>query len=551
MAITSFPVAEPKPQGRTAAAESPAARTPELKLIAGKKSPIDEKIDELRTKRAKLQQGGGKQRIEKQHAAGKLNARERIAGLVDRNSFQEIGLFAKHRATLFGMADKESPADGVVTGCAMIDGRAVHLASQDFTVLGGAAGEVHCAKIVEMMQLSLKTGSPFVFINDSGGARVQEGIDSLAGYASVFYNNVMLSGTVPQISIICGPCAGGAAYSPALTDFIIQTKRAQLFITGPQVIKQVTGEVVTAEDLGGPASQMNRSGVVHLIAEDDEGALALGRRLLSFLPSNNLEEAPRLPYDLALESDPELNFAVPTKAKLAYDVRTVVKRILDYRDFFEIQPGFAANVVIGFGRIQGRTVGIVANQPSVLAGVLDIDSSDKIARFVRFCNAFNIPLLTFVDTPGFLPGVEQEYGGIIRHGAKILFAYSAATIPKITVVLRKAYGGAYIAMCCKDLGADRVVEWPTAEIAVMGAEGAAEIVFRHEIDAAADKTQRRNELIDLYRKTFSNPYVSAGRRLVDDIIEPSETRKYLAQALEALHSKRELRPPKKHGLIPL
>lgn len=548
MAVNSLPAIGSE-QVETNASAEPCPS--ELQLVTAKSIPIDDRIAELRKKRSAIEQGGGKKRIEKQHAAGKRTARERIAGLVDSGSFQEIGLFAKHRATLFGMAGKETAADGVVTGCAKVDGRPVHLASQDFTVLGGAAGEVHCAKIVEMMQLSLKTGSPFVFINDSGGARVQEGIDSLAGYAGVFYNNVMLSGTVPQISIICGPCAGGAAYSPALTDFIIQTKRGQLFITGPQVIKQVTGEVVTAEDLGGPASQMNRSGVVHLIAEDDEGALALCRRLLSFLPSNNMEETPRLPYSVALESDPELNRAVPTDPKIAYDVRTVVKRLLDHQDFFEIQPGFAANVVIGFGRIQGRSVGIVANQPSVLAGVLDIDSSDKIARFVRFCNAFNMPLLTFVDTPGFLPGVEQEYGGIIRHGAKILFAYSAATVPKITVVLRKAYGGAYIAMCCKDLGADRVVEWPTAEIAVMGAEGAAEIVFRHEIDAAEDKVQRRAELIDLYRKTFSNPYVSAGRRLVDDIIEPADTRKYLAMALDALHAKRELRPPKKHGLIPL
>jgi methylmalonyl-CoA carboxyltransferase large subunit len=550
MAVSLILATAPKQVGRTGA-NATIAPAPELKLVTANKTPSDEKIDELRKKRADLQQGGGKQRIEKQHAGGKLTARERVASLVDGGSFQEIGLFAKHRAMLFGMAEKETPADGVVTGCATIAGRLVHLASQDFTVLGGAAGEVHCAKIVEMMHLSLKTGSPFVFINDSGGARVQEGIDSLAGYASVFYNNVMLSGVVPQVSIICGPCAGGAAYSPALTDFIIQTKRGQLFITGPQVIKQVTGEVVTAEDLGGAASQMNRSGVVHLIAEDDEGALALCRRLLSFLPSNNMEETPQLPYPGTLDSDPELNHAVPTEAKTAYDVRLVVKRILDHHDLFEIQPGFAANVVIGFGRLQGRTVGIVANQPSVLAGVLDINASDKIARFVRFCNAFNIPLLTLVDTPGFLPGVEQEYGGIIRHGAKILFAYSAATVPKITLVLRKAYGGAYIAMCCKDLGADRVIEWPTAEIAVMGAEGAAEIVFRHEIDAAEDKTQRRNDLIELYRKTFSNPYVSAGRRLVDDIIEPAETRKYLAQAFEALHAKRELRPPKKHGLIPL
>jgi methylmalonyl-CoA carboxyltransferase large subunit len=525
--------------------------TPELKLVTEQKTTIDQRIAELRHKRTQIEQGGGKQRIAKQHAAGKLTARERVEELVDQASFQEIGLFAKHRSTYFGMAEKDLPADGVVTGCATVDGRLVHLASQDFTVAGGAAGEVHCAKITEMMQLSLKTGSPFVFINDSGGARVQEGIDSLAGYASVFYNNTLLSGTVPQISVICGPCAGGAAYSPALTDFIIQTKRGRMFITGPQVIKQVTGEVVTDEQLGGPAAQMNRSGVVHLIAEDDPGALSLCRRLLGFLPSNNLEEAPRLPYNLPRETDPVLNDTIPPDSKVAYDVRAVISRVLDYRDFFEIQPGFAANVVIGFGRIQGRTVGIVANQPCVLAGVLDIDASDKVARFVRFCNAFNTPLVTFVDTPGFLPGIEQEYGGIIRHGAKMLFAYSAATVPKITIVLRKAYGGAYIAMCSKELGADRVVAWPTAEIAVMGAEGAAEIVFRHEIDAAESKEHRRKELIDLYRNTFANPYVSAGRRLVDDIIEPAETSKYLAQALAAVSSKRELRPSKKHGLIPL
>jgi methylmalonyl-CoA carboxyltransferase large subunit len=515
------------------------------------KKTMDEKVASLSAKRAKLELGGGQTRIDKQHASGKLTARERIAKLTDPGSFQEIGLFARHRATFFGMADKEMPADGVVTGCASVDGRQIHLASQDFTVGGGAAGETHNDKVVDMMKLSLKTGSPFVFINDSGGARVQEGTDSLSGYARVFYNNVMLSGTVPQISLICGPCAGGAVYSPALTDFIIQTQQARLFITGPLVIKQVTGEVVSAEELGGPQAHMNHSGVVHLIARDDEDAAQLCRRLLSFMPSNNLEDPPRLPFNLAIESDPELNKIVPVDNKAGYDVRSVITRILDYQDFLEIQSGYAANIVIGFGRLQGRPVGIIANQPNCMAGVLDINASDKGARFIRFCNAFNIPLVTFVDVPGFLPGVEQEYGGIIRHGAKLLFAYSAATVPKITIVLRKAYGGAYIAMCSKDLGADRVIAWPTAEIAVMGADGAAEIVFRHEIDAAEDKAAKRKELVQEYRDTFSNPFVAAGRRLVDDIIEPSETRKYLASALESLHAKRELRPSKKHGLIPL
>jgi methylmalonyl-CoA carboxyltransferase large subunit len=516
-----------------------------------KKKTIEDKIAELNAKRAELELGGGKERIERQHASGKLGARERIERLVDRGSFEEIGLFSRHRATYFGMAEKELPADGVVTGCATIDGRLVHLASQDFTVAGGAAGETHCNKVADMMAMSQKTGSPFVFINDSGGARVQEGIDSLAGYARVFYHNVMLSGTVPQISLICGPCAGGAAYSPALTDFVIQTEHARMFITGPQVIKQVTGEEVSAEELGGPQSQMHYSGVVHLIARDDDEAIELCRRLLSFLPTNNLEDPPRQQFSGKLRTDTEMNGIVPMDAKVAYDVRDVIVRVVDNEDFLEIQPTFAANMVIGFGRLQGRPVGIVANQPCVLAGALDIDASDKSARFVRFCNAFNIPLLTFVDVPGFLPGVEQERGGIIRHGAKLLFAYSAATVPKITVVLRKAYGGAYIAMCSKGLGADRVVAWPTAEIAVMGAEGAAEIVFRREIDAAEDQAARRKELVEEYRETFSNPYVAAGRRLVDDVIEPAETRRYVARALESLHSKRELRPQKKHGLIPL
>jgi methylmalonyl-CoA carboxyltransferase large subunit len=512
---------------------------------------MEERITALREKRVAVENGGGEKRIEKQHAQGKLTARERVEKLVDPKSFQEIAAFAQHRATLFGMGDKDLPADGVVTGCARIDGRLVHLASQDFTVLGGAAGEVHSDKCVEMMKASLKTGSPFIFINDSGGARIQEGIDALGGYARVFYNNVMLSGTVPQISLICGPCAGGAVYSPALTDFIIQTKQAQLFITGPSVIKQVTGEAVTADALGGPVAQMNYSGVVHFVAENDEDAVFICRRLLSFLPSNNLEDPPLLQYEFAMEDDESLNGIVPVEGKRSYDVREILTRVLDHNDFMEVQPGFAPNIVIGFGRIQGRSIGIVANQPSVLAGALDINASDKAARFIRFLNAFNIPIVSFVDVPGFLPGVQQEYGGIIRHGAKMLFAYSAATSPKVTVVLRKAYGGAYIAMCCKDLGADRVLAWPTAEVAVMGAEGAAEIVFRKEIDAAEDKKAKRQELIDLYRDAFSNPYVAAGRRLVDDVIEPSQTRRALAQALQALETKREMRPSKKHGLIPL
>jgi methylmalonyl-CoA carboxyltransferase large subunit len=508
-------------------------------------------IEALRKKKALLQQGGGPERLAKQKEQGKLTARERIEGLVDAGSFEEFGLFAQHGKVQFGMADREVPADGVVTGAASVDGRLIHLASQDFTVLGGSAGEVHSLKVADVMERSLKTGSPFVFLNDSGGARVQEGIDSLSGYGKVFYTNVLLSGTVPQISLICGPCAGGAAYSPALTDFIIQTRQAQMFITGPQVIKQVTGEQITAEALGGPDAHMQHSGVIHFIAENDQEALHLCRRLLSFLPSNNLEEPPRLPTEGDIDPNPELTSIVPIEPKQGYDIRRIITGVVDGGDFLEVQAGHAMNMVVGFARLLGRTIGIIANQPSVLAGAIDTHAATKAARFIRFCNAFNIALITFVDVPGFLPGVQQEYGGIIRHGAKLLFAYSAATVPKIQVILRKSYGGAHVAMCSRDLGADRVFAWPTAEVAVMGAEGAVEIVFRKEMDEAADRAARRAELIEKYRSTFATPYVAAGRRLVDDIIEPADTRKHLAQALEYLQTKRDHRPPKKHGLIPL
>ncbi len=512
---------------------------------------MEEKVAELRRRREAVCLGGGADKLAKQRQSGKLTARERIEQLTDAGSFDEVGQFATHRSTLFGMQGKLLPADGVVTGAAAVAGRLVHVASQDFSVAGGSAGEMHSIKIAETMREALRTGSPFICINDSGGARVQEGIGALSGYGKVFNANVLLSGVVPQISLICGPCAGGAAYSPALTDFIIQTRQAQLFITGPQVIKQVTGEDVTAEQLGGPDAHMTRSGVTHFIAEDDRHALLLCRKLLSFLPSNNLEDPPRVEGDATVEPDPVLQTLVPEDSKKSYDVRRVIAQVVDGGDFFEVQSGFATNIVIGLARVTGATVGVIANQPLVQAGALDIDASNKASRFIRFCNAFNIPLLTFVDVPGFLPGLAQEYGGIIRHGAKMLHAYASSTVPKITVLLRKAYGGAYLAMCGKDLGADRVFAWPCAEVAVMGAEGAAEIVFRKEIDQAKNRAEKRRELIEHYRETFSNPYVAAAQGLVDAVIEPALTRRHVAQALEYLRVKREPRPHKKHGLMPL
>jgi len=514
------------------------------------KLTMQERTAELLEHRAAIEKGGGEARQEKQHAQGKLTARERVLALLDPGTFEETGMFARHQSTYFGLDHADLPADGVVTGEGAVLGRPVHVASQDFTVAGGSAGEIHSNKVAAMLRASLGTGTPFVFINDSGGARVQEGIGSLAGYGRVFYNNVLLSGVVPQISIIAGPCAGGAAYSPALTDFIIQTRQAHMFITGPNVIAQVTGEQVTSDQLGGADTHMARSGVTHFVAEDDEQAILIAKKLLSFLPQNNSEDPPIVDPDHVVEPDPGLAEVIPASEKKGYDVREVILRLVDHQDFLEVQAGYAANIVVGFARITGRTVGIVANQPQVLSGVLDINASDKGSRFVRFCDAFNIPLLTLVDVPGFLPGVTQEHDGIIRHGAKLLYAYSAATVPKVTVILRKAYGGAYVAMCSKDLAADKVLAWPTAEIAVMGAEGAAEIVFRREIAEAEDPEARREELVDEYRATFSTPYVAAARGLVDDIIDPARTREHVSRALEMLVSKRSIRPAKKHGLSP-
>lgn len=512
------------------------------------------KIEELRKKRAALYLGGGEERIRKHHESGKYTARERLAMLFEPDTFQETHLFMKHRCTHFGLADKEFPAEGVVTGHGIVDGRPVYVASQDFTVAGGSVGEATARKICEVMDGALKTGDPFIFINDGGGARIQEGVDSLSGYGKIFYRNVELSGVVPQISIIAGPCAGGAAYSPALTDFIIQVRHeGQLYITGPQVIKEVTGEEITPEQLGGVESHAHYSGVVHFIAETGPDAISIARRLLSFLPSNNTEDPPFYAelHDAEITANEALNHIVPENPRESYDMHRVITQVVDRGDFMEVQEHFAPNIIIGFARLDGRTIGVVANQPQNRAGVLDIDSSDKASRFIRFCNAFNIPLVTFVDVPGFLPGIQQEYGGIIRHGAKMIFAYAAATVPKLTVIVRKAYGGAYLAMCSKDMGADRVCAWPSAEIAVMGAEGAVNILYRKEIGGAENPDEEKKKRAAEYRETFANPYIAAARGYLDDIIEPADTRAYLATSLEILRAKRELRPQKKHGLIPL
>ncbi len=514
-------------------------------------------IEELRRLREQALRGDPAA-IQKQHMKGKLTARERIELLIDPGSFIELDMFVKHRATEFGMDKKVALGDGVVTGIAKVDGRSVVVIAQDFTFMGGSLGEMHAAKIVKAMSIALETGVPIIFLNDSGGARIQEGVDSLKGYGEVFYMNVMASGVVPQIAAIMGPCAGGAVYSPALMDFVIMTRKTSFaFITGPRVVKAVTGEDIDEFGLGGAEVHAYKSGFAHLIAEDDKHAIELIKKLLSYIPQNNMEDPPYVPTgDDPERRDYELDDLVPEEPTKVYDVRDVIERVFDLGTFFEIMPHFAPNAVIGFARLNGRSVCVVANNPAHLGGVLDIDSSDKIARFVMFCDSFNIPIITFVDTPGYLPGVDQEHRGIIRHGAKVLYAYSEATVPKLTVILRKAYGGAYIAMGSKHLGADFVVAWPTAEIAVMGPEGAAEIIWRKELEKLApqERAEMLKKLAQQYREKFANPYVAASRGYVDAVIEPNETRPILIRALEFLLTKREIRPgrvPKKHGIPPV
>jgi acetyl-CoA carboxylase carboxyltransferase component len=497
---------------------------------------------------------GGEERVRRHRAQGKLTARERLETFFDAGSFVEIDPFVTHRVTTFGMGERRIPGDGVVTGWGEVDGRPVCAFAQDSTVFGGALGEAHAEKIVKIMETAKKAGVPVVGLNDSGGARIQEGVMSLGGYGEVFFRNVTLSGVVPQLSVVLGPCAGGAVYSPAITDFIIMVEgQGEMFITGPDVIRAVTGEEVTAEDLGGAVPHGTLSGVSHLSAPSDREALELTRRLLGYLPLNNLEESPLVPVREPVESmRADLLKIVPEDSNAPYDVHEVIHRVLDLESFLEIQPGWAPNIVLGFARLGGRAVGVVANQPSVLAGTLDIQASSKAARFVRFCDAFNLPLITLVDVPGFLPGTSQEHGGIIRHGAKLLYAYAEATVPKLTVILRKAYGGAYDVMCSKHLGGDLNLAWPTAEIAVMGADGAVNILFRRELDAAGPERETiRAKLVGDYQAEFLNPYLAAERGYIDDVIDPAETRGRLLNGLRLLAPKREDRPPRKHGNIPL
>lgn len=514
---------------------------------------VDPKIEELRRLREESHQGGGAARIQRQREKGKMTAHERIDLLLDKGSFREMDAFVVHEETNFGMDEKQILGDSVVTGWGTINGRLVYVFSQDFTVFGGSLGLAHAQKVVKIMDMALKNGAPIIGLNDSGGARIQEGVDSLGGYAEIFLRNTLASGVVPQLSAIMGPCAGGAVYSPALTDFIFMVKdTSHMFITGPDVVKTVTGEEVTFEELGGAMTHNARSGVAHMAANSEADCLYLMRELLSYLPANNMEDPPFKPtQDDSLRTESALDKLVPDSANKPYDIKDAIHLIMDDGEFFEIQEHFAQNIVVGFARLGGHSVGIVANQPMVLAGVLDINASEKAGRFVRFCDAFNIPLIVFEDVPGFLPGLDQEYGGIIRHGAKLLYAFCEATVPKITVVTRKAYGGAYCVMNSKHIRADLNLAWPTAEIAVMGPEGAVNIIFRRELADAEDPEQRREELVAEYRERFANPYSAAQKGYIDDVIEPHETRPRLINALNMLQNKRDDNPPKKHGNIPL
>src|SRR5437763_478034 len=514
---------------------------------------LEQKLQELKRRDQLADEGGGPERRERQHKEGKMSARERIEFLLDEGTFEETDRFVTHRANDFGLSERKYYGDGFITGYGRIEGRLVFVFAQDFTVFGGTLSETNAAKIVKIMDMAMKVGAPVIGLNDSGGARIQEGVMSLAGYADIFLRNTLASGVIPQISAIMGPCGGGAVYSPAITDFIVMVdKTSYMFVTGPDVIKTVTHEEVTKEQLGGAATHNETSGVAHFLAHDDAECLSMLRELLSFIPSNNLDDPPRKACtDPTDRADAALDTIIPAQSNLPYDIKDVIGAIVDDGYFFEVHEHYAKNIVVGFARMNGSSVGIVANQPAFLAGTLDINASVKGARFVRFCDGFNIPLITFEDVPGFLPGTQQEYGGIIRHGAKLLFAFAEATVPKLTVITRKAYGGAYCVMASKHIRTDVNYAWPTAEIAVMGPEGAVDIVYKHELDRAANRETLRKEKIDEFRERFASPYVAAERGYVDAVIQPRDTRKKLIQALEMLETKRDKNPPKKHGNIPL
>jgi len=515
---------------------------------------VAEKIEQLKEKRKKVAEMGGEARIEKQHAKGKLSARERLDLLFDNRTFREIDAFVKHRSTNFDMKDLEIESDGVITGHGLVNGRPVFAFSQDFTSRGGSLGEMNATKICKIMDLALKAGVPIVGLNDSGGARVEEGVDALKGYGEIFFRNSRASGVIPQISAIMGPCAGGAVYSPAMTDFVFMVKKtSHMFITSPYVIKTVTGEETTFEELGGAMVHNSKSGNAHFACENDTETIEQIIELLDYLPNNNMDEVPQMEMgDDPQRQCPDLNTIIPDDPKLPYDMKNIIEEVVDHNDFFEIHEHFATNAIVGFAHLNNQSVGIIANQPQISAGCLDIDASDKISRFIRTCDAFNIPLITFVDVPGYLPGVQQEWNGIIRHGAKLLWSYAEATVPKFTIVVRKDYGGAYLAMSSSQLGTDMTFAWPTAEIAVMGAKGAVEVIsqYRKEINNADDKQAKTEEKIKEYEETFSNPYMAAQRGYIDDVIIPSETRQRLIEALHMMNAKNELLPAKKHGNIP-